>query len=480
LSVVDRKGGQAQWSLRDPVVGEKVVLVYSVGDSVEYSEILRVLSVHQDNIVLSQSNVLRKGASGAVVVALKDFALLGLFVSVRGYDVICASFSARHLTQVTEADSVCTSGGVEGAGEEVGEATYSRMLHHGLGSYLDAINSSVAPIYVKSGSELQLAGTVANYAGSWRTTVDPTRAQLFLSDRQPLLFEQVGVNSYVCKSPPPVLTEVPATRTVVPGERVCIFARAGTDVIMSKVSRVAHYTVGAAFFTVEDFGNTSELLDGGLVVSERDACVLGQFVSKQYDVFGEPCAMCVSVPIGSVGLGIKPHESEFGNVRDVCVELLTSVSEFDDTDRKYHEALGHSAIEIFMARYNRQAIVGTRLLSITDIDSRSMDKLSMWLADKLGIASASLIPASIMQSRYEWLLGYLFAESRPLFDGSVSAMFGVQYVWEDSPGSAVTLHAPSRTGTPRLFRTYSSDIVKLQDQVDALAEMLRGRETTGE
>jgi hypothetical protein len=326
ICVVRRDSEHAQWHFREPDVGERVVLCYSVGAEVEYSEVLQVLG-SADQLILSESNVLRKGASGAAVIALRDSALLGIFSTKRASRVICAPFTSASFAIVSDCQSVISVSQYAGTpGVEAGDRTYAKMVKRGFLGFLEGIERATAPLYSSTKGVRRMAGLVANIAGEWHTTINPDAAQLSMADSRLLSFGASPLGTYAVNSPPPVLQAVPNVRFVEPGERVFVFTKVDGDVLMSSVRVVTHILVDRKAFIVEDFGDSDEVMIGGLIVAERDAAVVGMFARRDCDTFGSYSTHCLSLVRPVVNLTSAPVD-----MRVVHAEFSSWVLPFETT-----------------------------------------------------------------------------------------------------------------------------------------------------
>lgn len=373
--MVRRDGVAAQWLLREADVGERVVLCFSVGENVEYSEVLRIQASYGGQLILSDSNVLRKGASGAAVVALRDSALLGIFYTKRASSVICASFSSTDFSKVTDFMSVTSSEYVGTPSTDVGTQTYRRMMRKGLQSFVDGISDATVGLYTSQMGRMVPAGMAADVSGTWFTTVDPDISQLMLRDGTKLRFSSAGEGLYTVTQPPPILKPLPNIRSAEPGERVFIFAKEGADIFMTAVRIVTHAHADNRRFVVEDFGDSEINLVGGLIVAERDAAVLGQFQSRVHDAFGNPSVLCLPLharPVLAVGVpatGLAVDSKDIVREMDDWLASDSVVAQMADFGKTLISVVGKQAA------YKRATSIGDGAALALSNWSSSFDKI---------------------------------------------------------------------------------------------------------
>lgn len=308
LCTVRRPGFCSGWHVRQPYVGENVILVYHVGKAREYSEVLRVKSLDESGLVLSYSTRLRKGTSGAAVVSVRDAALLGILSTIRTEGVVCTTFSPAKLLEVSEADSTVPSVVGVDDGQSVQQALYDRMGKKGLRPYLQALVSASEPLYVRSKEGTVHAGTMVNYGGRWHTAVGPDKAQLYDQNSVPVAWTKVRKRLYESKVHPVGQSKLLAVRKPRVGEEVFLMARRGDETGMTPGTFVEHVSSNGLEFALAGVGSGSMSLDGAMVVSVTDGAVLGLRVASGVAVGGSSLEQCVTfgdslVERGGAGLG---------------------------------------------------------------------------------------------------------------------------------------------------------------------------------
>lgn len=275
------------WPLRMPRLNERVVLVYSVGETVEYTEALSVVGASGTQMTVSYSEVMRPGMSGAAVVAVSDGAMLGIFCTVDSRRAICELFTPASFAKAVELDS--QSPLEDTAADEEEYSAFTCMTGRGLKGTYHAVRSSITPL-VSNGSFVGSALCLPH--GKLVTTVDVDQYAVGPPGSAVLAFEQQG-SCYVAPAGGSVVSSVPHVRLAKHGERVFAMTRTVDGATALSAMRNVVHVDSRGQFKVDAFGAGAVLLDGATVVATSDGAVVGLYVGSGRDVRQAVVSLCV-------------------------------------------------------------------------------------------------------------------------------------------------------------------------------------------
>lgn len=284
---------QMDWTLRSPVVGESVVICYLRGDKLQYTAPVSVRSTDGSVIVLSLTSDMRSGMSGAAVVAVHDMALLGVYSGAGAQQAVAAAFTPEHYTDLCTADAASEVSRSE-AGSEIDDSLYRTMRSRGLGKLVDSAIESMAPIY----DGMVHVGMGYQIGAEFRTTCDMAEPLTVGIDRKNVVFSEPvsGVFSYQGSSVVAGTAGPSVYRAVQYGEKVFVVGRDDQGPYISRSSTVRHIGVASKSFFLAQMSDVGHLpLCGGLVVSQVDGAVVGQFQSVSSSMAMGEAVKCVSI-----------------------------------------------------------------------------------------------------------------------------------------------------------------------------------------
>jgi hypothetical protein len=276
------------WLVRDPRPGEQVVLCYKRFNTMQYSDPVELLTSDGDVLTFQRDACMVPGVSGAAVVALRDFALLGVYDGVGLQKAVGSAFTPAMFVDVC-AEEERHNNGHESAAD--GETTvYGKLKRRGLAKALDAVSASLVPLY----NGPFHVGVAVAAGGYLRTTCDPDLAPLSPGKGEtPLVFERVGP---LFEAPFPGGSGLGPAHWRRPnyGERVFVVGVDDEGPYYSHTAaRVVHVGVSAKFFQVVGLDEDRALpLVGGLVVAESDAAVLGHYAGARFSAAHGQVGQC--------------------------------------------------------------------------------------------------------------------------------------------------------------------------------------------
>jgi hypothetical protein len=276
------------WLVRAPRSGERVVLCYKRFDVMQYSDPVELFTTDGDVLTFQRDSCMVPGVSGAAIVALEDFSLLGVYDGVGLQKAMGSAFTPAMFVDVCAEEEMHASrheSAVDGQ-----DTMYGRFKRRGLAKALDAVSAALVPLY--NGPFHVGMGVVAG--GLLRTTCDPDLAPLAPGKGEaPLVFERVGAVHE---------TEFVRERGIGPahwrrpnyGERVFVVGADEEGPYYSHTAaRVVHVGASAKFFQVVGLDEDRALpLLGGLVVAEADAAVLGYYAGARFSAAHGQVGQC--------------------------------------------------------------------------------------------------------------------------------------------------------------------------------------------
>jgi len=290
LWIARAKGPEAAWSLRAAVPGEDVLICYRRHDKLQFLGPVAVQTVSEHVLSLGLAPGMEPGVSGGAIVAVRDFALLGMHDGVSMRSALGAAFTPSMYTDVCsmgENDDSSHASARDGEG-----SVYMQIKKTGCGGVADAAMAAIVPLY-SDGVHVGMGYPAGNRL---YTTCDPDIAPLTpLGSSEPLVFDREGayfVANFTCSTGPAV------TRSPSYGEKVVVLGKdADGEYVSSTQAKVVHIGVGSGWFQIAGLDVAAALpLQGGMVMAMADAAVVGVFWSSIVDSRFGQVGKCVAVP----------------------------------------------------------------------------------------------------------------------------------------------------------------------------------------
>jgi len=289
-------GSASAWLLRPPTVGEMAIICYNAGSGVQYSSPMRVEVADGYSILVTKTHDVVPGLSGGALIALSDFALLGVHSGETLRHNICSQFGQQHYTDLCEADAESQACHDE-ADASAGDNVYERFKRKGLSSVVDSVIGSVIPLYAGQAH----VGLSVRVADRVVTTFDVERVAVKIGEeRISAVFEQSGVSGqYTAKCEVAETTTPVVYRNPEHYEKVVVVGRDSLGPYFSEEVTVVSIGVSHRNFVLSEV-NAAELpFAGGIVMALSDAAVLGQYVRSN---------VTVGVGLGAYCLPLRPDK----------------------------------------------------------------------------------------------------------------------------------------------------------------------------
>lgn len=293
LWVAQCPGPEVVWHLREPKEGEDVIICYKRHTEAQWLGPAKLLSHDATTLSMDRVPGLLPGMSGAAILAMSDFALLGIYDGVSLRRAIGAAFTAEMFTDI------CTFGSLDSGSRSAAtlgekESVYTRLKERGLGRVLDEAMRAVVPMY--SGQEH--VGMGFCQGGKVYTLCDPDLNPLAVSPfTKPLVFSS-GPRPYYSADSLSQVHGPAVVRRPSYGEQVLVLGKDDQGGYYSHTAaKVSHVGVDAKVFQLSGVDVREALpLVGGLVVAKSDAAVLGVFSTSVVVPRRGEVAVCYSYP----------------------------------------------------------------------------------------------------------------------------------------------------------------------------------------
>lgn len=329
---------EMEWSLRDAVKAEQVVVCYLKGNAVQCTAPMSVRNADESMLITSMTMDLQPGMSGGAVIALRDMSLLGVYSGVSSQLAVTGVFSQSHYVDLCTEEDESESSRARASGAS--GSVYTALKDRGLGRVLDRAVEVMEPIYKGTVH----VGMGYHHKGQLRTTCDVRDTLVVGTARRGLEFSPAGDGLYAASTPnaSPKFADGPMlVRKPQWGESVFVVGRDDAGPYVSKIVKVLHLGLGAKTFVIGNVTAGDSLpLAGGLVVAVSDASVVGQFRSGICtEVYGL-ATNCVGIP-GDAGAGSTTWEE----VRDKLKTLFPMLNPKDWPDSLIEECFTHSSAQ---------------------------------------------------------------------------------------------------------------------------------------
>jgi len=297
-------GVDVAWHLRTAEVDEQVILCYRRHGELVWGEPVRIIAVGTDIMSFKRAPFMVPGVSGAAVVALRDFALLGIYEGVAMTRALAAVFTPALYSEICSHSEAGDSSHAET--RPASETIFGKMQSRGLGKMVESAMAAVVPLY---SGDVHVGMAFSN-GRSLRTVCDPDVAPLSVAQGQPLVFRRASIPGMFDADSQGLLPEVPAVvRSPAYGEKVFAIGRDDEGCYYSQsYGKVVHVGVNASVFQLKGLTLQGALpLLGSLIVSTVDGAVVGVFGQPKHDGrFGET-VMCHAFP--------EVHQPELARAR---------------------------------------------------------------------------------------------------------------------------------------------------------------------
>lgn len=389
----NNRGKCDPWQLREPVKDELVVLCGLGENGMYVSPPLKVTSVLDTTILIERHSYVVPGMSGAAIVSLRGFALLGIHSAVVGQQLIAYRFSSTHLSELVMRDTSLPPSMY--GDDEMGMRVMAHFRKHGLASNFKRTASSILALR-HEGKHVGMATVIAeNYIV---TTCNMDLPLTISGSEVPLTWSSISTGVYGAHVPGLSHSSPPFIRRPNVIEKVFIVGWDDSPYIAGE-SAVAFVGLDAKSFVIRKF-DTKAVAVGGLVIG-WDGAVLG-VVAHDSDttqigsgvrcwplpVYAEKEMMLPDKIVEAAFPVLSPVAWPAGLLEEVCTHVTSTEGNCDGV-RRNNAALtliGRTFIQYNLDKSLRDANIPVNAWSDYHDTILSVDKVST-LVDRYGLRS---------------------------------------------------------------------------------------------
>lgn len=264
-----RVEGEAEvWPMREPIVGEHVVVCYTMGGTVSCSSPVMVTSVDESCVMTTMTEDAVARMSGGALVALSDLSLLGVHSASTLRSLVHYRFGAKQFSALL--DSVSES--CFSRQEEVGSFAAKLQEHfrkRGLGGIFSTAVSSVLPVYVGH----EHVGMAVRNGTHIYTSCDAELPLRFGPEKAAYVMETAEVGA-LYKTATDKAGVAPVFRRKPQNHERVFVVGFDTDAYLSMDTHVMHVGPNSRSFVIGSLPGADKPLQGGLVMG-LDGAVMG-------------------------------------------------------------------------------------------------------------------------------------------------------------------------------------------------------------